>query len=125
MEPWKGCLLNTAVSLASKGKHRAGQSHAYLTTVLAPSHSSISHLEWEAAHTLQRFILQVTKKNGIFQWVGGNTKSSSINLPTIIRDSEYQLIFFLFFSLFLVCCHLLLMKRWTDLKQNKTKHLPS
>lgn len=51
--PWKDCLLNTAVSLGSKGKHQAGQSHAYLTTVLAPSHSNISHLEWEAAHTLQ------------------------------------------------------------------------
>lgn len=38
----------------------------------------------------------MTEKNGIFQWVGSNTKSSSRNLPTIIRDSGYQLNFFLF-----------------------------
>lgn len=52
MTPWKASLLNIAVPLSPKGKQHTGQSHAYLTTGLAFSHSNMNHLEWEAVHTL-------------------------------------------------------------------------
>lgn len=85
---------NTAVPLSFKGKHQAGQSHAYLTSLgNQPQQQKPPGVGGKLLTPSGGLYSWVTKKNGIFQWVGSNTKSSSRSPLTIIRDSDYQLYF--------------------------------